>query len=848
MKYLIVLFFILSNLPSDKSGFLFSQQIELTGKVIDAGTNKPLSRANIFIEDKPIIGTTSDLNGEFNLAGNIISGDILLVSYVGYNTERIELTASNIQSYINVGLKSKIIPSQTVLIEASLGKEGITPLSFNKVNREQIEENYSIQDIPEFLSTLPSTTFYSENGNGIGYNYLSIRGFDQRRISVSINGIPQNDPEDHNVYWLDFPDLLASTELIQVQRGAGSGVFGYPAIGGSINIITSAFSNKPGLNLSASIGSYNTKKYSAAFSSGLIDNKYSVYAKLSQILSSGYRNLSWVKFNSYHISAVKYDEDITTQINFYGGPIEDGLAYFGLPKFAVKDKKLRRENYSDWGADPQADNFSYVVQRRQEEIENFSQPHYELLNEFQINKNLTLNSALYLVIGKGFFDYDAYWFYFYDDYFRLREGGYDTSYIPANPLIRAQVENIQYGWIPRLSLKHNNGELIFGGEFRRHQSDHWGRIQYANNLPSNYDLNRHYYFYNGFKDIINGFVHESYNVIENLNLLGELQLAYHKYKLYNEKYVGTEFEINDFFINPRLGINYKFFPGSNTYFSFARVTREPRLKDYYDAAESSGGAVPQFEQNDDGSYNFNRPFVKPETMNDFELGASYNSENINLSLNLFYMIFNNEIVKNGQLDRFGQPITGNAKRTVHRGIEALGIIKLADSFELFANATISQNKIEKGSTFISYSINPDSTVVLEMKLDGNRITGFPDFLANFGISFKMPNAKAGNNGLYLQLSGKYVGEFFSDNYDKNLDVYLNRFPGFVSYDDNKNDAYFAMDFIGSYEFNLFDSLSPAKIFLHVNNIFDNLYSAYAIGNQFFPSAERQFLVGLQVGL
>ncbi|MCK7517700.1 MAG: Plug domain-containing protein [Ignavibacteriales bacterium] len=59
----------------------------------------------------------------------------------------------------------------------------------------------------------PQLHFYSENGNGIGYNYLSIRGFDQRRISVSINGIPQNDPEDHNVYWLDFPDLLASTEL-----------------------------------------------------------------------------------------------------------------------------------------------------------------------------------------------------------------------------------------------------------------------------------------------------------------------------------------------------------------------------------------------------------------------------------------------------------------------------------------------------------------------------------------------------------------------------------------------------------------------------------------------------------
>ena len=79
-------------------------------------------------------------------------------------------------------------------------------------------KRYDTQDVPQLLSELPSTTFYSENGNGIGYNYLNIRGFDQRRISVMVNGIPQNDPEDHNVYWIDFPDLLASTENIQVQH------------------------------------------------------------------------------------------------------------------------------------------------------------------------------------------------------------------------------------------------------------------------------------------------------------------------------------------------------------------------------------------------------------------------------------------------------------------------------------------------------------------------------------------------------------------------------------------------------------------------------------------------------
>jgi iron complex outermembrane recepter protein len=830
MKYLFILFMFVIN--------SFAQQVSVSGVVFDGETEKPLPGANIVQQTDRSAGTAADVNGEFKLGG-LLQNSVLRISHIGYSHQIIFLADRDLNQQIIIKLFPQIIPSQSVLVEGSLGKEGITPLAFNKIKREDIEDNYTVQDIPEFLSTLPSTTFYSEGGHGIGYNYLSIRGFDQRRISVSINGIPQNDPEDHNVYWLDFPDLLASTELIQVQRGAGSGVFGYPAIGGSINIITSAFSNKPKFDLSASIGSYNTRKYSASFSSGLIDQKYSVYAKLSQILTSGYRNNSWAKFNAYHLSAVRYDENLTTQINFYGGPIEDGLAYTGLPKFAVKDRELRKENYSYWEADENS--YTFTVPRRPSEKEGFSQPHYELLNEFKINENITLNSALFLVLGNGYFDFDGSWAD--TSYLRLTElQGFNAADNPGNVLIRAMVENTQYGWIPRFSLKHNSGELIAGGEFRIHNSNHWGSINFGENLPSNLTKDFRYYYYNGSKDIINGFVHESYSLSENLNLLGELQLAYHKYKIHNEKYIGNEIEVSNLFLNPRAGINYRFNPYQNIYFSFARVTREPRLKNYYDAAESSGGAEPQFAQNSSGTYNFDEPFVKPETMNDFEFGTAINKKDYAFSLNLFYMMFDNEIVANGQLDRFGQPITGNVKNTIHKGIELTGRIKFLKMFEVFANATYSSNLIEEGVTFIEYTdqqINDD--VITGLDISGNRIAGFPDMLANFGASFKY-------SGLYLQFTGKYVGEFFSDNYDNNLSDYRNNYPGFISYFDNKNEAYFTADFIGSFELNLFNSLNPSKIFVQVNNIFDNLYSAYAVGQEFFPAAERHFLAGVQVGL
>ena len=493
---------------------------------------------------------------------------------------------------------------------------------------------------------------------------------------------------------------------------------------------------------------------------------------------------------------------------------------------------MRRKNYSYWEAD--SSSYTYTVQRRPEEIENFSQPHFELLNDWQISEKVKMNSALFLVLGDGSFDYDGSWSIYYDDYFRLNENGFDTSYVPTNALIHAQVNNKQYGWMPRFSLQHKNGILLFGAEFRKHNSIHWGSIGYADNLPPGVSPEYQYYSYEGEKNIYSLFVNESYQLDNKWNLLGELQLAYHKYRLYNEEYVGTDFTVSDLFFNPRIGINYKPIQPLNIYFSFARVSREPRLKEYYDAAESSGGEVPQFKLNSDGSYNFDEPLVQSETMNDFELGASIIEDNYSITLNLFYMLFNNEIVKDGQVDRFGQPTTGNVDRTVHLGAELSGILKLFDDkVELFGNVSLSKNTIEEGKYFL------DSTNFVD--LSGNRITGFPDFLTNFGITFQQ-------SGFYLRYTGKYVGDFYSDNYDERLDNYLTYFPGFVEYSDNLNNGYFVSDIFASYEFYLFNTLTPWKIFGQINNLFDELYSANAIGKEFFPAAERNWLAGIQVGL
>ncbi|MBI4534650.1 MAG: TonB-dependent receptor [Ignavibacteriae bacterium] len=782
----------------------------IAGKVTDKETSRPLAGAHITIE-RTRLGASSDQNGEFVLSGVEIGTRQVKFSFVGYVTQTKSVSVAEGQvTTIAMSLVPFPIPGEPITVTATRGRERETPATFETLDRMSIRERYTTQDIPVLLSELPSTTYYSEAGNGIGYTYLNIRGFDSRRIAVMVNGIPQNDPEDHNVYWLDFPDLAASLEDVQVQRGAGSAFYGPPAIGGSVNLVTSDFGRQRFLQLSAGVGSFNTRKYSVSLSSGLIDNQYAIHARLSKILSSGYRDRSWVDFNSYFLGLIRYDEDMTTQVNFYGGPIADHLAYYGISKADVKDKSKRKANP--------------II--REEEIENFSQPHYELFHEWRINSKVVLNNTLFIVLGDGFFDYDGSWAPY--SYFRITpENGFnvigdpDTLYLPG-ALIRAQVTNRQYGWLPRITVKHENGELIAGAELRIHRSDHWGRLQWTQMLPPDVPRDFKYYSYKGAKDILSVYAHELYSPRQDITVMLNLQYIYNRYRLYDEQFVGTYFAVPYHFVNPRVGINYNMTDEWNTYLSIGYTTREPRLKNLYDAAEAStpvywGAVVPQFELTQSGSFDFSRPLVKPESLLDVELGGGYSAEGARAFANLYWMEFSDEIVKSGQVDRFGQPITGNAHRTRHIGLELSGKLTFLSHFELSGNATFSHNR------FVSHT---DYSTGSPVNLRKNPIAGFPDVLANARFSFR-------DEGFAISVSGRYVGKQYTDNFKNEA---------------NTVDPFFVTDAWTSYRLeNAFSNVDlEARLF--VNNIFNTLYAAYGEGSDFFVGAERNIFFNLAISI
>ena len=93
---------------------------------------------------------------------------------------------------------------------------------------------------------------------------------------------------------------------------------------------------------------------------------------------------------------------------------------------------------------------------------------------------------------------------------------------------------------------------------------------------------------------------------------------------------------------------------------------------------------------------------------------------------------------------------------------------------------------------------------------------------------------------------KYLGKFYSDNYDENLTKYLKLYPAFVEYTDNVVEPYFLANVIVNYEFGFEPIFKNVKFTFQINNIFNILYASYAYGKEFFPGADRNYYFSTRV--
>ena len=390
---------------------------------------------------------------------------------------------------------SRVVPLPEVVVSTARA-DARTPVAASALGREELRRRNWGQDTPMALATLPGAYAYSDAGNGIGYSYLSVRGFPQRRISVLVNGVPLNDPESHEVYWIDHPDLLSSTSQVQLQRGIGSALYGAASVGGSVNLETSPFGESRRATAALAYGSFDTRRLMLEMDSGPLAGGWGLYGRYSRIQSDGYREQSWTRLWSYALSARKAAGAHAFRANLYGGPEETHLAYLGVPS-----NYLAGEVTGDPDRDRRYNPITFAG-----EADHFFEPHYELVHSWSPRPGLALTQTLFYFDGEGFYDerrvHHALADYrlpswatddstlFGREYYRLDDAGFFVRDAQGRVLVdsldlvrRRWVGNRHFGWIPRARIEHAGGALTAGGELRFHDGRHIGTVLGGQGLP-----------------------------------------------------------------------------------------------------------------------------------------------------------------------------------------------------------------------------------------------------------------------------------------------------------------------------------------------------------------------------
>jgi len=639
------------------------------GRVTDARTGEPLASANVYVQGGQA-GTISTLDGLFALRGAPAGPFTLVVTYLGYAPALTRVGAAR-EATLAIALEPTVYAGEEIVIDASRYGDDVH-LSQANLTREEIERGQSERDIPVLLEDLPGVYASSDAGNGVGYTYLNIRGFDQRRVGVMINGIPLNDPEDHQVYWVDMPDLAESLEDIQVQRGITNSMGGLTAIGGTVNLITEVLGPAPAGRATLRAGSYGTSQQSLAWQSGLRGGRFATALRLSHLASDGYRQRAgsdqWAVFWSGQYVAPGHQ----VQANVYTGREVSHHAWDGIDAATLaRDRTWNPETY------PNA-------------VDDFRQPHYELHWRWNVSDRVLLRNSVFAIHGEGFYE-------------NFKAGrlarlfSLDTfldlpSDLKVDLVRRKWVRKDQLGWVPQVMIEHRGGRLVAGGDWYTFHSNHWGEvIGVAGFTPDDLTPPLKYADYEGDRSAWSAYVNEKWEAASGLTLLLDLQYQRKAVDFLQNatgNFVGdlrNAYRVTYGFFNPKGGVHWTL-PGrpaggeAALYAHVGVARREPADAELFDTFQDAYdlGARPLFDTSrpvtaPDGTVAYlawSGPRVKPERVVDREVGAAWRGRALSFTLNGYWMDFRDEIVAYGGVDDDGAGIRGNAERTLHRGIEA----------------------------------------------------------------------------------------------------------------------------------------------------------------------------------
>jgi iron complex outermembrane recepter protein len=596
------------------------------------------------------------------------------------------------------------------------------PFTKTNLSKKEILKNNLGQDIPFILNQTPSVVANSDAGTGIGYTGLRIRGTDATRINFTLNGIPYNDAESQGTFLVNLPDFASSVNSIQIQRGVGTSSNGTGAFGATVSLSTNETNLKSYAEVNNSYGTFNTWKNTVKAGTGLINNRFTIDARLSQITSDGYIDRASSNLQAFYLSGAYTGDKSSLRLNVFSGKEKTYQAWNGVPEYLLKTERTFNSSGTDKSGNPY-DN----------ETDNYRQTHYQLFFNHTINDNWSFNTAAFLTRGLGY--YENYKAQEKFSSYGLPDLVLRDTIIKRTDLVRQKwLNNYFYGQILSAHYKKNKHTLTIGGGWTVYDGQHHGDIIWAQ-----FGIDKGYRYYNvdALKSDVNLYVKWQYQFSTYWNLFADMQFrhVHHKMNGFSNNpslFINRKFD----FLNPKAGILYNK-NGWQSYFSYAVANKEPNRDDF------EAGLTNQPEK---------------ETLHDFEAGIEKRTSKFHAGATVYYMLYKDQLVLTGKINDVGAYTRINVPDSYRAGIELQGGYVFTDWLNAVANLSFSRNKIKSFTEYLDdYDANWEWIGQAAVEHKKTDIAFSPSVVGAATINI-LPV-----KNLEISLLGKYVGSQYLDN-------------------------------------------------------------------------------------
>ena len=548
-------------------------------------------------------------------------------------------------------------------------------------------ENHG-QEPSHIFRQLPNIFSMNDNGTDFGYGYFRIRGLDQTRINVSLDGMPWNEAEDYGTYFANSPDLLSSLQSVKVERGTSTLNSGVAASGGSISLESIDLLGNNESYLYVGGGSYNTFKTSAIYNSGLFGHS-AVHVKATHSQTNGYKDYGFNKSDAFTLKYGWYiNEYSSLDIMTINGHHRNGQGWLG-------------NSLTELAANPRANG------NVKEDEDLWNQSINKIHYKNWLAESTLLNMSAYLQYQSGWYNMDL-------DNYMVRM--VDPTWENTGMRYSYGLEHYLYGANITLTEYTELVTSVFGVNYYMYQREH-----FMNDRVSKHFANipvEEYYDNIGYKTDGEFFWNNTFH-LDDFELIGNLQYRYvdfaYKDVLTNEYYSRKDLNTAWNFINYTLGAEWNPNDNNKVYVRYSEAGREPTRTDMFGGNEFYPGELTT---------------TKPERSYDLELGYAVVNDKLEANINYYYMFFKNERILNGQYGLNGLPLHDTATNSYRTGFELSLDWNFVGNFHYATNGSVSKNIVNSENFVNKYHI----------------LT--PNVTFNNDIYYKTKNLRVGVNELY----------------------------------------------------------------------------------------------------